>query len=367
MVITIRRAAVLSIACSLSFVLGVAPAHAAPVPAISYTGSLTSGRADDDYTVGNEVLVGSQGLVVSALGVQDINGSGALGTGLNSPVTVGLWNASGTTLLAMATVDNSDPAQAGGYRYASISPITLTAGTDYLIGAYVGGGIQWFGDGGSSPEYAGNLVTIENDVYSAAVGLNAPLSAGGMSIDGPRPTSWQPPSPSPPPQLRSPVFSRPACSLLFDGVATRSDEERGTDQRSRPVPKSELAQRPPTRARTKARMITRSPRLRDGLEHIVMIVPMTAHVSKAHHITQKRRQHEQQRRRISHMRRLHLQHHDRDDDGNHPASKRLQPIFFHAESVARMAKTDSGSIHIVGAAHFCKGTGPISNKNWPRR
>ena len=131
--------------------------------------------------MGNEVLVGAQNVVVSALGVQDINGSGALGTGLFAPVTVGLWNASGTTLLATATVNNSDPAQAGGYRYASITPITLTAGTDYLIGAYVGGGIQWFGDASPGSAYTGDLVTLETSVYNPAVGLNEPLDSSGSA------------------------------------------------------------------------------------------------------------------------------------------------------------------------------------------
>ncbi len=102
----------------------------------------------------------------------------------NPPVSVGLWNASGTVLLATAQVDNSDPAQAGGYRYASITPITLTAGTDYLIGAYVGGGIEWFGDAGSSNDYSSSLVTLVNDVYNynGASGMQAPLSSGGGAI-----------------------------------------------------------------------------------------------------------------------------------------------------------------------------------------
>lgn len=131
--------------------------------------------------------------------------------GLFSPVTVGLRNASGTTLLATATVDNSDPAQAGGYRYASISPITLTAGSDYLIGAYVGGGIQWFGNGGSSPEYAGNLVTIQNDAYIAASGLNAPLSDGGLSIE-----KWAPAN------FLATAVSEPSSVVALAGLAATS-------------------------------------------------------------------------------------------------------------------------------------------------
>ena len=43
MVTMIRGAMTLLFAIGLSFGLGVAPVHAAPIPAVSYTGSLTSG------------------------------------------------------------------------------------------------------------------------------------------------------------------------------------------------------------------------------------------------------------------------------------------------------------------------------------
>ena len=186
LVATIRGTAVLLIACGLSVVLGVAPAQAAPVAAISYNGGLTQGRSDNDYTIGNEILVGSQNLIVSELGVQDINGSGITGAGIFAPpISVGIWNATGTTLLATAQVTNSDPAEAGGYRYASITPITLTAGTNYLIGAYVGNDIEWFGDGDSQTPnitpYSGNLVTLvsANYNFNGDAGLQAPTSSGG--------------------------------------------------------------------------------------------------------------------------------------------------------------------------------------------
>jgi hypothetical protein len=114
---------------------------------------------------------------------------------------VGLWSADGSTLLATAQVTNSNPAQAGGYRYTSITPITLTAGTDYLIGAYVGGGNAFFGDGGASAPYSGDAVTIVNDVFNSngGTGLQAPLSDGGNAIGRWGPASFLATTPAPEP------------------------------------------------------------------------------------------------------------------------------------------------------------------------
>jgi hypothetical protein len=51
-----------------------------------------------------------------------------------SPLTVGLWTQTGS-LLASATVTSSDPL-VNQTVYQSITPVTLTAGVTYLLGAY---------------------------------------------------------------------------------------------------------------------------------------------------------------------------------------------------------------------------------------
>ena len=164
-------------------VLSARSIQAAAIPAINYDGSLGSARTDGPYTVGDFFQV-NHTLTMTALGVQDIASNGTTG-GQSFPVggvEVGLWSADGSTLLASITVTNADPLT-GTYRYAAISPITLNAGTDYLIGALVGDVNVPFGDGGSSSPYSGNsFMTLLNDQYHAGASLSAPLSAGGNSI-----------------------------------------------------------------------------------------------------------------------------------------------------------------------------------------
>ena len=72
------------------------------------------------------------GISVTSLGVfQDVITS-------QSPLTVGLWAQNGT-LLASATVTSSDP-QFDLSVYQSITPVTLTAGLTYYLGAYSASG-----------------------------------------------------------------------------------------------------------------------------------------------------------------------------------------------------------------------------------
>jgi len=54
--------------------------------------------------------------------------------GLSSAHDVGIWDTAGN-LLVMANVDNTDPLT-GKFRYTSIAPIQLSAGTNYIIGGF---------------------------------------------------------------------------------------------------------------------------------------------------------------------------------------------------------------------------------------
>jgi hypothetical protein len=180
------------VACGLITILGTGMVQASPIAAINYDNSLSGARSDGPYTVGNLFQVGSHNLLLTALGIPDINLSGQIGTGFQStPLEVGLWTSTGT-LIATASVATTDPLT-GSYRYdtqlfsdmahtSPISSVTLTAGTSYLIGALVGGGNQWFGDSGSPTvaPYSGNgIVSLVEAQFNAGGTLSAPLSAGG--------------------------------------------------------------------------------------------------------------------------------------------------------------------------------------------
>lgn len=81
---------------------------------------------------GWEFQVGSQPLTLAAFGVFDEFSDGVL----SSAHSVGLWNAVTGTLLAKITVAPATATLSSGYFYANlISPIELTQGTRYRLGA----------------------------------------------------------------------------------------------------------------------------------------------------------------------------------------------------------------------------------------
>jgi PEP-CTERM putative exosortase interaction domain len=76
----------------------------------------------------------------------DVTGLGIFaGPSLTLPAgnfNVGLWTASGT-LLASTAVTSTDPSQDSFY-FHPITPISLSAGQDYVVGAQMGGGVQTY-------------------------------------------------------------------------------------------------------------------------------------------------------------------------------------------------------------------------------
>ena len=66
------------------------------------------------------------------------------------------------------------------------------------------------------------------------------------------------------------------------------------------------------------------------VQQVVMIVPVDADEHEAQHIRQEHRHQRRERRDIGPVRHLHLQHHDRDDDGDHAIAERFQPSLAHS-------------------------------------
>ena len=89
-----------------------------------------SGASGGNITVGYDFTVGSSAIELTALGIWDWNQDG-----LAEAHSVSLWDTAGnllaSTLISAGTVNPL----VGEFRYATIIPITLSAGTTYVLGA----------------------------------------------------------------------------------------------------------------------------------------------------------------------------------------------------------------------------------------
>ena len=65
------------------------------------------------------------------------------------------------------------------------------------------------------------------------------------------------------------------------------------------------------------------------MQHMVMVVPVDADVDEAQYIAQEHRDQWRKSLDALAMRRLQLQHHDGDDDGDHAGAECFDPILTH--------------------------------------
>ncbi|HTV47193.1 MAG TPA: PEP-CTERM sorting domain-containing protein [Phycisphaerae bacterium] len=96
---------------------------------------------------------------------------------------VGLYNVSTDTLLGSATITTSD-AQSGSFYYAPITPVTLTAGTEYaVVGFYSGAsGNQ---DSTASSVSGGSGITYDGYQYDYSNTLDLPQNSYETAYFGP--------------------------------------------------------------------------------------------------------------------------------------------------------------------------------------
>src|SRR5215472_4872253 len=69
-----------------------------------------------------------------------------------------------------------------------------------------------------------------------------------------------------------------------------------------------------------------------GLQQVMVVVPVNAHVKETQDVAEKHWQQRPQRFQAVTMRYLHLQNHDRDDDRNYSIAERFQSPFIHLSS-----------------------------------
>src|SRR5437867_1276956 len=66
-----------------------------------------------------------------------------------------------------------------------------------------------------------------------------------------------------------------------------------------------------------------------GVQHVMMVVPVDAEKDEAEHVAEKGWHDRAQRRQVGTVGRVQLEDHDRDQDGDHAVTERLEPDLAH--------------------------------------
>jgi hypothetical protein len=156
-------------------------------------------------------------LTVTQLGVFDVDGDG-----LARAHGVGLWTSGGSFVVATGVPAGVAAPLTGGARFVDIAPVTLSAGTSYVIGAYyVDSTDTWLTDGilGNELAYHPALAAGAGRTSGASGSLGFPATAVGLPRVGPTFAFTLPP-----PVTRVwPNRFDPPCNLLGDLAACIAD------------------------------------------------------------------------------------------------------------------------------------------------
>jgi Domain of unknown function (DUF4082)/PEP-CTERM motif len=163
----------LGLIAAATLAVSAAAAHASPAITLTDPGLEYNAGA---FTLGFEFTVANT-TSLTALGVYD---SGQ--DGLDSAAQVGVWDATGDLLLSATVPSGTDGTLDNDFRFVSVSSFTLTAGTDYVIGAYLAdGSASSLGtDQGGAGSVDPNVIIIE-DSYTNSSSLSFPNASDGHS------------------------------------------------------------------------------------------------------------------------------------------------------------------------------------------
>ena len=148
--------------------LATTAAHA-DTPAITLT-SVGATIGASQATFGFEFSV-KQNASLTALGVYNSSGTNTLA----GTAQIGLWDTSGNLLISTTIPASTAETLIGSFVYSSVSPFTLVAGTDYIIGAYLSrGAAASFNTGQGGTATVDSNVTLIQDQYAYSSGLVDP-------------------------------------------------------------------------------------------------------------------------------------------------------------------------------------------------
>src|ERR1700730_13322639 len=109
----------------------------------------------------------------------------------------------------------------------------------------------------------------------------------------------------------------------------------GGNERRQREPKQQMQIRPQDATRNMLRR----------LQEVMMVVPVDADVNEAQNIAEENRKEWLQGRKTGSFWRLHFQHHDRDDDGENPVTKRLHAALSHPSLLLLLGLRDKREKH----------------------
>ncbi|MEZ6137500.1 MAG: hypothetical protein R3C53_21640 [Pirellulaceae bacterium] len=147
------------------------------VQSIAFTGTQNNNTASDG--VAGWAFTAVDSFSISALGYYD-----HLQDGFVDPHEIGLWRINGATSTLVATTELSAGTAAvlmGDFRYGSITPLEITAGNDYVIGATIGFGsgtaqydptVTPSSSGWTSTSHITNVVGRFGLIFPAGSGFN---------------------------------------------------------------------------------------------------------------------------------------------------------------------------------------------------
>jgi hypothetical protein len=178
----------------LSLVLAVASVSLADTYGFLPPASFTYQNWSPSHVDLGDVFTANQNFDVTALGYW---------VGTQTTVTaaedVGLYSSSGTLIASVDGILPTGPQEDGGYVFANITPVELSAGKTYTVVAYTSGN-AWAWGPPSGPVPTNSLITFDyNDfVYTTSLAFTTTtIGASGPNYYGPNFEAVKAPEPGP--------------------------------------------------------------------------------------------------------------------------------------------------------------------------
>jgi hypothetical protein len=164
-----------SIAATLSLA-ALSPSAMAQTPAYSIDDTVGVSLGNPPFTLGS-IFTANTAVTVTDIGVFDSSQDG-----LVDSYPVGLWDSGGTLLASGVVSSGTGSPLTNQFRYVGISPVTLTAGMQYAVGAlFLTGNDPLVSTSFTGPTNFSTdpRIGFVTNSYKAGSSLSAPFTSGG--------------------------------------------------------------------------------------------------------------------------------------------------------------------------------------------